>query len=612
MILHILIIDDEEDVLESLIPGFVADLAHGLRADSGFQRANESAGNPLPANARLHVRVSAHGYHSSKLAKYTHPSPTHLHLHLCCEKGGSFAHASRLLKEQFFGVVVSDLRFSDDLAGSRAGRFFIADVHRRNPETFGILYSAYQRPDGFPPDRFIRKGSASNLGGEELIAKIVEGCTTYLATPSVARFARELGRRGLAYQSDAFGSTLRRLYDYANLYFGMETLDPSGRRHPRPTLLLDGETGTGKTELAGLLHQVSDRCTAPFVSATCNQLRDETFLRSILFGHVKGSFTGATAERAGLVETAGKGILLLDDLHKLSEGASVVLHSFLDDGEYSHIGQDEVRRRSEAAIACTVESPKWEEIKAEQSLSESFIHRVEQLVIRVPTLRSRPEDIEYQARTYCAYFADSLGVEMELSRGAVDWLVEFGFPGGNSRKLRDFLKGLVAANSRVTDFLDVRELEEQAIESGLVALGKRSAGKNRNSTAAAPESVPPRSNVTTEAADGESLRWRARIERLATQALVDECGLDGSEAEQACKAMFGNEFPVLWNQFRNLARVAAPGRSLEIKLFDELFRYFAVHLLGNPAKAAKELGMKDNALREFIYSREQKRGLSEK
>src|SRR5690606_15785420 len=134
-------------------------------------------------------------------------------------KGGSFRHALRLLKEQFFAVVVSDLRFADDVVGSRAGKFFIEDVIRRNPETFGILYSAYQKPEGFPAGQFIRKGSASNLGGEELVSKIVEGMTAYLRTESIQRTARELGRRGLIYQSDAFGAMLRRLYDYASLYF---------------------------------------------------------------------------------------------------------------------------------------------------------------------------------------------------------------------------------------------------------------------------------------------------------------------------------------------------------------------------------------------------------
>lgn len=606
MIFHILIVDDEEDVLESLVPGLVMDLSKGLAASPLVQRANEAAGYPLPTSGRLNIKVSAVGYTSIKAAKYVHHTPVHVHLHLCCEKGGSFRHALRLLKEHFFAVVVSDLRFSEDLSGSRAGRFFIEDVHRRNPDTFGILYSAYQKPEGFPGDRFIRKGSSANLAGEELVAKIIEGFAKYLQAPAICRLTRELTRRGLVYQSDAFGAMLRRLFDYASLYFGTEPANPQDRRRPRPTLLIDGETGTGKTELAGLFHQLSDRRDAPFIAATCNQLTDENFLRSILFGHIKGSFSGASSDRPGLVETTGRGTLLLDDLHKLSDGSSVILHSFLDDGEYSHLGQDEIRRRGENAVICTVETPKWEEIKAEEQLAESFINRVEQLVVRVPPLRARPEDIEYQAAAYCKVYGDQLKVEMEIAPAAIAWLVDYGFPGGNSRKLRDFLKGLVAENARVTDYIDLPEIEEYADEIGLI----RRADGPALRPSAAPE--PAATAASLKAEDVELAGWQARILRLAAQSLADEYEVEVDQAEEMCRGLFREQFPQLWERFQELTRQPDPKQSMEIKLFDELLRYYAVYVAGSPAKAAKQLGMKDNALREFIYSREQKRGLADK
>lgn len=603
MILHVLIVDDEEDVLESLVPGFVNDLARQLVKDSAFQQSNALAGKPLPASGRLNIKISATGYESAKVLKFSCRRPVHLHLHLCCEKGGSFRHALRLLKEQFFAVVVSDLRFADDTIGSRAGRYFIEDVNRRNPETFGILYSAYQKPDGFPDDRFIRKGSAANLGGEELLAKIVEGFHDYLSRPKISRFANELGRRGLVYQSDAFGATLRRLYDYADLYFGDEPEHDDGLRRPRPMLLIDGETGTGKTEFAALLHAVSQRRDHPFTSATCAQLADETFLRSALFGHVKGSFSGASTDRAGLVESTGKGILLLDDLHKLSDGSSLILHSFLDDGVYSHLGEDEVRRSAESAIVAAVETPRWEEIKSQQHLADSFVNRVEQLVLRIPPLRARPEDIELQAEHYTSSHSRQIGEEMELSPEAVAWLVDYGFPGGNSRRLRDFLKGVVSAHARVTDYLDVPELEEYAAESGM--LGDRSAPAGKSATAQAPVAASDKSaSPAAEKLSG----WQARIVRLATKAIEDELELDSVEAQEQCARLFGNAFPDLWDRFFDLTRQHGSEKPMEIKLFDELFRYYAIFRHGNPAKAAREIGMKDNALREFVYSREQRRG----
>lgn len=604
MILHALIVDDEEDVLESPIPGFLRELSDALGKSKAFQHANERAGQPFPTKGPLNIKVSALGYESSRVAKYRYHDPVHIHVHLCCEKGGSFRHALRLLREQFFAVVVSDLRFSEDSAGSRAGRFFVADVRRRNPETCAILYSAYQRPDDVPPEMFVRKGSAHNLGGEELLAQMVEGFASYLADPSISLLARQLQQRGLVYQSEGFGAMLRRAYDYARLYLGADDASYAGRRHPRPTILIDGETGTGKTEIAGLLHAISDRKTFPFVAATCSQLTDEQFLRSVLFGHVKGAYSGATQDRRGLVETAGPGVLLLDDLHKLSDGGSVILHSFLDDGEYAHLGQDEVRRSADCAILATVETPRWEEIKSQDILSDSFIHRVEQLVLRVPPLAARPEDIRHQARYYCQLHSQAVGEEIELSDGALAWLVDYGFPGGNSRKLRDFLKGLVAHNARVTDFIDVAEIEEFAAEARLQAPLDRPVTTKSATTET--KNAPKQGEEGWGVLDDQT-GWGGRMARLTIRAIEGDLGLSWADATQRARQLFEADFPNLWRAYEALVRPEGQESNIDIKLFDELFRYYMVFQTGNPAKAAKLLGMKDNALREFIYSREQKR-----
>lgn len=604
MILHALIVDDEEEVLESFVPGFVRDLAERLAADRGFQEANREAGAPFPTSGRLNVKLSAIGYPSVRAPKYAFHRPAHVHLHLCCEKAGAFRLALRLLREQFFSVVVSDLRFSDDTTGSRAGRYFIEDVLRRNPETFGVLYSAYPKPDGFPADRFVRKGSASDRGGDELLDKMVEGFRRHLADPSIRGFVRELGRRGIVYQSDAFGSTLRQAYDFARFYFGLDESESSTRRRPRPMILIDGETGTGKTELAGLIHAASERRAQPFLSASCSQLSDEQFLRSSLFGHVRGAFTGAAQDRTGLIETAGRGVLLLDDLHKLRDGASLILHSFLDDGEFARLGEDEKRRFGECAVLGAVETPRWEEIKANGELSESFIHRVEQLVLRVPPLAARPEDVEHQARHYMSLLSRSIGQEMQISEEAVAWLVDFGFPGGNSRKLRDFLKGVAGRCARTTDYVDVAELEEYARESRLML--------RKGSPSSPPRGAGPAERGAPAAwqALQESSAWQGRVARLTVTALVEELQLDDAEAERVGRELMESDFPKLWSAFDSIRRRSGAERPMDVKLFDELVRYYAVYRCGNPAKAARELGMKDNALREFIYSREQKREIA--
>ena len=603
MILHALIVDDEEDVLESPIPGFVRELADALTMSRSFQ-ANKQAGFPFPTAQPLNIKVSAIGYQSHRVPKYKHHSPVHIHLHLCCEKGGSFRHAQRLLREHFFAVVISDMRFSEDSLGSRAGRFFVEDIVRRNPELTGILYSAYHRPDDFPPDHFVRKGSATNLGGVELLSKMVEGFARYLAFPSINILALSFTGDGLVYQSDEFGSMLRRAYDYSRLYLDIGEDEQARHRHPRPTILIDGETGTGKTEIAGLMHAISNRRAMPFVSATCNQLTDEHFLRSVLFGHIKGAFSGATQDRPGLVETAGKGVLLLDDLHKLSDGSSVILHSFLDDGVYSHLGQDEMRNTAHCAIIATVETPRWQEIKAKGDLAESFITRVEQLVLRIPPLASRPLDIEYQSRYYCQLLSKSVGEEMELSDAAIAWLVDYGFPGGNSRRLRDFLKGVIAHFARVTDYIDEPEIEEFAQESRLLVRSEKnlSPQPSLDLSRRTQAETEPVWNVLEDRSS-----WTGRIARLAVTALAEELDIPANEAEQLARRLFEHDFQKLWKEFEAITHQTGVRHSIDIKLYDELFRYYAVFQTGNPAKAAKQLGMKDNALREFIYSREQKR-----
>jgi hypothetical protein len=129
-------------------------------------------------------------------------------------------------------VVVSDLRFSDDAGGQRAGQLFVDEVGRVHPEVQGLLYSAYPRPEGFPADRFVRKGAdASGTGG--LADQAVQAVERHLASPAVAAFAAAVADQGLIYQSDAFGTTLAQLFGLARL-LGVESAAPPAGRARRP------------------------------------------------------------------------------------------------------------------------------------------------------------------------------------------------------------------------------------------------------------------------------------------------------------------------------------------------------------------------------------------
>ena len=230
---HVMVLDDDPRVLESLIPSFPLDLARGFgqeRAIGGALRRGDPGVGPA-----INVKVSAHGYESERLGSFRHRSPHHVHLHLVRERGGRFDLARRLLNEQLFAVVVSDLRFSDDAGGQRAGQLFVDEARRVHPEVQGLLYSAYPRPEGFPPDRFVRKGG-EGTDSPGLAETVAQAMGRHLAEPSVAAYAAAIADQGIVYQSDSFGSTLAQLFDLARL-FGVEASGPRpvGRlRRPLP------------------------------------------------------------------------------------------------------------------------------------------------------------------------------------------------------------------------------------------------------------------------------------------------------------------------------------------------------------------------------------------
>src|SRR5689334_11379137 len=208
---HVMVLDDDPRVLDSLVPSFAHDLARALGRSPTANRAlrEGDAGDTGP----IQVKVTAHGYDSDRLASYRHRSPHHVHLHLVRERGGKFDLARKLLNEQLFAGVVSDLRFSDDVGGLRAGQLFVDEVHRVHPHVQGILYSAYPRPEGFPADRFVRKGGEAKGGGNLLADAVVSAMERHLAEPPVAAFAAAINDLGVIYQSDSFGTTLAQLFD---------------------------------------------------------------------------------------------------------------------------------------------------------------------------------------------------------------------------------------------------------------------------------------------------------------------------------------------------------------------------------------------------------------
>ncbi|WP_169974414.1 sigma 54-interacting transcriptional regulator [Tautonia rosea] len=587
---HVMILDDDPRVLESLVPGFVQELGRSLSQSREIAGLLRRGAAPDDARGPVRIKVSAHGFESNRVASFRYRSPFEVHLHLVRERGGSFEVARRLLNQQTFAAVVSDQRFSDDAGGQRAGQYFVAEAARVHPEVQGLLYSAYPRPDDFPSDRFIRKGAGGSGGADDLAEQVVRAVERHQAVPAVRAFAQEIGDRGLISQSESFGAVIAQLFDLAQLIGSADVPSGSRMRRPLPCLLIDGESGTGKRGLAELFHAASDRRSAPLVVASCSELTNETLLRSILFGHKRGAFTDAREDRPGLVSAAGKGVLLLDDVHRLPPACSAILHSFLEDGEYGRLGEEEIRRRAECAVVLTVETGPWRERRQSGELPVAFLARVERLLVAVPPLRDRPEDIEAQARWLTRTLSAELGVDLELADDAVARLKTLRFEESNSRELRNVLERAIYRHYREADQLEWAQIEPFA------SAGERTVRSSLVSQASTSSPRPPSTATQND--------WQRRLRALAAKILAKGTDLDADEARQVADSLFDERFPGAWEAVQQSRDWQEGQPPLPLPLWEDLWRCFSVSWLGGPSPAEKDLGIPANTLRQWINDRE--------
>ena len=232
------------------------------------------------------------------------------------------------------------------------------------------------------------------------------------------------------------------------------------------TVLLQGETGTGKTALARYIHDCSARSCHPFVTVQCAVI-SPSLIESELFGHKQGAFTGANHPHAGLIETAGTGTLLLDEIGDLAQPLQGKLLRLLEEREYVRVG-DTLPRRSDARI---IAATHCDLKQATRSLRfrEDLYYRLNVLTIRVPALRERSEDIRELARCIVRDLARRhRGVEMEMTADLENCLVNYRWP-GNLRELVNVLERAVIVARRTTLSSD---LLPEEVRDGLHCAGR--------------------------------------------------------------------------------------------------------------------------------------------
>ncbi|HIJ87368.1 MAG TPA: sigma-54-dependent Fis family transcriptional regulator [Desulfuromonadales bacterium] len=206
------------------------------------------------------------------------------------------------------------------------------------------------------------------------------------------------------------------------------------------TVLIQGESGTGKELAARAIHQLSDRHGKNFVPVNCAAIPDD-LLESELFGHVKGSFTGAYANRAGRFEMADKGTLFLDEIGDMKANLQVKLLRVLQNREFEPVGASKSQKVDVRIVAAT--NKNLEELVVSRDFREDLYYRLSVIPITIPPLRERREDIPVLIHTFLSRFnADKRNAVKGFSRDSLGILCNYEWP-GNVRELENLVERLV-------------------------------------------------------------------------------------------------------------------------------------------------------------------------
>jgi two-component system response regulator PilR (NtrC family) len=289
------------------------------------------------------------------------------------------------------------------------------------------------------------------------------------------------------------------------------------------TILITGESGTGKELVAQAIHTLSLRRDHPFVAVNCGAL-PEALLESELFGHMRGAFTGADANKKGLIEVADKGTIFLDEIGEMSATMQVKLLRVLQERKYRRVGGTEEVAANIRVIAAT--NRDLAAMVGEGGFREDLFYRLNVIPIRLPALRERTDDVPLIAEHFLAKYTKEMAKPLSgFSPAAVDRLKAYPWP-GNVRELENVIERAVALES--SDRVEPETLGEPFLDGRPApSLGRKPA-----------EAVPgPGFNLEQHLQDIE----RSHIERALKQA-------DGVQVRAA--DLLGLSF----RQFRYLAK----------------------------------------------------------
>jgi len=345
-----------------------------------------------------------------------------------------------ILHNEKVDCVITDLKLGGDIDGIA----ILREAKKLNPDTEVILVTAYATIENCK--EAIREGAF-----DYLVKPIDIDELRSLAEQACRKASASAGRKLTAESREdgfIFEGMIGQSRAIKGIYEVLKRVAPSNI-----SVLIEGESGTGKELIARAIHNNSPRADKPFKPINCAGL-SETLLESELFGHIKGAFTGAAADRKGLFEIADKGTLFLDEIGDMAANSQAKLLRVIEDGIVIPVGSNKQMVVDVRLISATNQD--LAKLIEEKKFRQDLYFRIKGVDIVIPPLRDRTEDIPELVEFFLKEAASETGSKISrITDAAMDALVNYDWP-GNIRQLRNTIRTMVVMSR--SDKLDISDI----------------------------------------------------------------------------------------------------------------------------------------------------------
>ena len=354
-------------------------------------------------------------------------------------------------------------------------------------------------------------------------------------------------------------------------------------------VLITGESGVGKDVIPRIIHDASRRKTGPFLAVNCGAIPVGT-INAELFGHEKGSFTGAVATRKGYFEEADGGTLFLDEIGELPKETQAMLLRVLQDGEYIKVGSSKVEKTDVRVIAAT--NLDLTHAVAEGRFREDLYYRLNAIQIKMPSLRERKDDIYLLFRKFTSDFAQKTRLcKLSLTHEAISQLRSYRWP-GNIRQLKNFTEALTVMESEpATPQKERVELDAACLMAHL------------------PQELDSLLPAAPASSGGSSSTLGTDQLRTIVKAILDLKNQVDNLERQLSEMKAGGEAPAAigrhpedeaeWQESQSGTTAQAAPRTKK-QMTDELIREALDKHAGNVKAAAAEVGLSERTLYRWL------------